>query len=76
MQEEIYRKIRKFAEETSMFEQAAGISAGVSGGGDSTAMLDLLIRLREEYGFRLQVVHVNQNKQLQSWDQLGQEKRH
>ena len=59
MQEEIYRKIRKFAEETSMFEQAAGISAGVSGGGDSTAMLDLLIRLREEYGFRLQVVHVN-----------------
>ena len=59
MQGEIYRKIRKFAEETSMFEQAAGISAGVSGGGDSMAMLDLLIRLREEYGFLLQVVHVN-----------------
>ena len=59
MQESIYYKIRKFVEDTAMLEQAAGISAGVSGGGDSMAMLDVMIRLREEYGFFLQAVHVN-----------------
>lgn len=59
MHDEIYRKIQKYIEDTKMFQKTAAVLAGVSGGGDSMTMLDVLVRLREEYGFFLQVVHVN-----------------
>ena len=31
----------------------------MSGGGDSVAMLDILNRLKDEYGFLITAVHVN-----------------
>lgn len=59
MQDRIYHKIQKYTEENNMFLQAGAVLAGVSGGGDSMAMLDMLIRLSEAQGFFLQVIHVN-----------------
>lgn len=57
--EDIYEKVLKYAESEEMFSSIRAVLAGVSGGGDSMAMLDLLCRLRERYDFLLRVVHVN-----------------
>lgn len=59
MQEQIYAKVRAFAEKNRMFDQCGAVAAGVSGGGDSVTMLDILNRLKEEYGFQITAVHVN-----------------
>ncbi len=40
MQEQIYAKVRAFAEKNRMFDQCGAVAAGVSGGGDSVTMLD------------------------------------
>ena len=44
MQEQIYAKVRAFAEKNRMFDQCGAVAAGVSGGGDSVTMLDILNR--------------------------------
>ena len=59
MERRLYGKVLEFVKAENMFKDVCAVSAGVSGGGDSVAMLDLLIRLREEYGFILRAVHVN-----------------
>lgn len=59
MQDQIYEKVRTFAEKNRIFNKCELVVAGISGGGDSMAMLDILRRLRLEYGFALRVVHVN-----------------
>lgn len=59
MQEQIYAKVRAFAEKNRMFDQCGAVAAGISGGGDSVTMLDILNRLKEEYGFQITAVHVN-----------------
>ena len=45
MQEQIYAKVRAFAEKNRMFDQCGAVAAGVSGGGDSVTMLDILLSL-------------------------------
>lgn len=59
MQEQIYGKVRAFAEKNRIFKKCSLVAAGVSGGGDSMAMLDILKRLSGQYGFALWAVHVN-----------------
>ena len=59
MQEQIYAKVRSFAEKNRMFDQCDAVAAGISGGGDSVTMLDILNRLKDEYGFQITAVHVN-----------------
>lgn len=59
MQEQIYERVRAFAEKNRIFDACSLVVAGISGGGDSMAMLDLLQRMQKEYGYELRVVHVN-----------------
>ena len=59
MQEQIYAKVCTFAEKNRIFDRCSLVVAGVSGGGDSMAMLDFLRRMQKKYGYELQVVHVN-----------------
>ncbi|MEW5761858.1 MAG: tRNA lysidine(34) synthetase TilS [Bacillota bacterium] len=47
--------LRRYA----MVAPGDGVVAGVSGGPDSVALLDLLFRLREEFNLRLTVAHLN-----------------
>ncbi len=59
MQEQIYAKVCAFAETNRIFDKCSLVVAGVSGGGDSMAMLDLLRRMQKKYEYELRVVHVN-----------------
>ena len=51
-----------------MLQDAKSVCAGVSGGVDSMCMLDLLQKLQPQYGYRLQVVHVNHQLRGKSAD--------
>lgn len=55
----MYRKIKTYMGEHGMIEAGDMVCAGVSGGGDSMAMLSALKRYREEIPFSLCAVHVN-----------------
>ena len=59
MEYRIYERVREYIEEYKMLDGVGTVIAGVSGGGDSMAMLDMLDRLSREKGFALRVVHVN-----------------
>ena len=59
MEYRIYERVREYIEEHKMLDGVGTVIAGVSGGGDSMAMLDMLDRLSREKGFALRVVHVN-----------------
>lgn len=59
MQEQIYGKVRAYVKKNQILEGCVLVVAGISGGGDSMAMLDILQRLSGEYGFALRAVHVN-----------------
>lgn len=55
----MYHKIKTYMEEHGMIEAGDMVCAGVSGGGDSMAMLSALKRYQEEIPFSLCAVHVN-----------------
>lgn len=55
----MYRKVKAYILENEMIQENAWVLAGVSGGGDSMTMLHMLLRLRQELGFSLRVVHVH-----------------
>ena len=59
MQDQIFKKVQAFAEKNRIFQDCSLVIAGVSGGGDSMAMLDILQRFSSAYDFELRVVHVN-----------------
>lgn len=52
-------KVQQTIDRYAMLNGAKSVCVGVSGGMDSVCLLDLLVRLQPQYGFRLQVVHVN-----------------
>jgi tRNA(Ile)-lysidine synthase len=55
----MYQRVRTYIRENQMIVSGDIVIAGVSGGGDSMAMLYFLQKYREEVPFTLQVVHVN-----------------
>lgn len=55
----MYTKVRTFMEENEMLRPGDRVLAGVSGGGDSMAMLSVLMQYVEEQNFLLEVVHVH-----------------
>ena len=55
----MYGKVRAYITEYGMISPGDHVLAGVSGGGDSMAMLDMLHRLSGELSFTLEAVHVN-----------------
>lgn len=52
------KKVAAFMKRHQMLPENGHILAGVSGGADSVCLFRLLLRLREEMGFTLSVVHV------------------
>ncbi len=52
-------KVQQTVARYAMLEGAKSVCTGVSGGMDSMCLLDLLVQLQPQYGYRLQVVHVN-----------------
>ena len=52
------QKVLSFVKQYHMIEQNEHILAGVSGGADSVCLLIILMRLREIYGCRVTVAHV------------------
>ncbi|MDO4277104.1 MAG: tRNA lysidine(34) synthetase TilS [Eubacteriales bacterium] len=55
----MYEQVRDYIIENKMIEPGDIVLAGVSGGGDSMAMLSILRRFREEVPFDLHAVHVH-----------------
>lgn len=55
----MYNRIRKYVTENQMIDAGKTVIAGVSGGGDSMAMLDFLRKYQGEFSFSLQVLHVH-----------------
>jgi tRNA(Ile)-lysidine synthase len=52
-------KVIKTIESHNLLDNAKRVMAGFSGGADSSVLLDVLMSLRERYGFELSAVHVN-----------------
>ena len=57
--EKMYEKVSAYIKENEMILPGDLVLAGVSGGGDSMAMLHMLKRFSEETGFLLEAVHVH-----------------
>ena len=55
----MYQKVKKYLTEHEMIKTGDVILAGVSGGGDSMAMLGMLRNYQQEFSFLLCVVHVH-----------------
>lgn len=55
----MYKKVKTFIQDSQMIKEGMCILAGVSGGGDSMAMLSFLERYQAEKKFDLCVVHIH-----------------
>ncbi len=58
---DILKKTEETIQKQHLIEKNDRILAAVSGGSDSVALLDILCRLQEKYGFLLFCAHVNHN---------------
>lgn len=54
-------KVKNTIEKHGLFTDVRSIAVGVSGGADSMCLLDVLSRLKDEYGIILKAVHINHN---------------
>lgn len=54
-------KVKRTIEKYNLLDGVGSIAVGVSGGADSMCLLEILSKLKEEYGIILKVVHVNHN---------------
>ncbi len=59
--ENIYRKVKKFAEEKDVISKGDKILTAVSGGPDSVMLLHLLCRLSGEKGFSVSAAYIHHN---------------
>lgn len=55
----LIKKIQNFIFAHSLFERGAKIVLGVSGGPDSTLLLDIFFKLQKKYNLELSIAHVN-----------------
>ena len=67
--EKIQKKVEHYIEAYHMLDGVENVVAGVSGGADSMCMLNLLLQLRERYGYHLAVVHIHHGLRGQSADE-------
>lgn len=68
----LIKKIQNTASRNNLWKKNSKIIAAVSGGPDSTALLDILAYLRPKYNFKLHIAHVNYG--LRGKDSLADEK--
>ncbi len=54
-------KVKKTIDKYSLLNNVKSVAVGVSGGADSMCLLDILRKLKDEYGIILNVVHLNHN---------------
>lgn len=52
-------KVKETIEKYSMLKRGETVAVGVSGGADSICLLNILSKIRDEYGIFLKVVHIN-----------------
>lgn len=64
----MYHQVEAYIMKHNMLEQSDKVIAGVSGGADSICLLFMLLRLREELGYTLVVVHVHHGLRGKSAD--------
>ncbi len=57
--DQVFQKVSEYVKAYDMIPPDCSVIAAVSGGTDSMAMLDLLVRLRGQIEFSLSAVHVN-----------------
>ncbi len=54
-------KVKDTIEKHGMLKGVNSVAVGLSGGADSMCLIDVLIRIKDEYGITLKAVHINHN---------------
>ena len=56
---DLLSKVRSYIEDNGIIEKGDRVILGLSGGPDSLCLFDILMKVKDEIGFSLDVVHVN-----------------